>query len=315
MVKWASVAAPKIIKPRALRPGDTVGVVAPAAAIEREYLDRGVAAIGAMGFKVKVSRYALDRTGILAGRDGDRANELGAFFRDPEVRAIFGARGGYGCGRLLPLLDFAAIARTPKIFLGFSDATFLLNAFVRCAAMACFHGPMAAMDFARGLSRRSLDHLAGLLSGETRGFELEAHDAIRPGSAEGELIGGCLSIVVAMLATPWQPCFDGRILFLEDTGEKAYRIDRMLAQLRQAGVFDRVAGIVFGAIRPVDGDGQERALIAEFVADQTAGLRCPVLFGIEAGHGTENLTLPFGLPARIDGAGRRLIFTEPAVVL
>jgi muramoyltetrapeptide carboxypeptidase len=314
MVNSAPVAAIKIIKPRALRPGDTVGVVAPAAAIEREYLDRGVAAISAMGFKVKVSRHALDRTGILAGLDSDRANELGAFFRDPEVRAIFGARGGYGCGRLLPLLDFAAIARTPKIFLGFSDATFLLNAFVRCAAMACFHGPMAAMDFARGLSRRSLDHLAGLLSGETRGFELEAHDAIRPGSAEGELIGGCLSIVVAMLATPWQPGFDGRILFLEDTGEKAYRIDRMLAQLRQAGVFDRVAGIVFGAIRPVDGDGQERALIAEFVADQTAGLRCPVLFGIEAGHGTENLTLPFGLPARIDGAGRRLIFTEPAVV-
>ncbi|HJU29344.1 MAG TPA: hypothetical protein VJ718_09240, partial [Candidatus Binataceae bacterium] len=120
-------------------------------------------------------------------------------------------------------------------------------------------------------------------------------------------------VVVAMLATPWQPDFDRRILFLEDTGEKAYRIDRMLVQLRHAGVFDRVAGIVFGAIRPVDGDGRERALIAEFVAEQTADLRCPVLFGIEAGHGTENLTLPFGLAARIDGAGRRLIFTEPAV--
>ena len=308
------MAAAKIIKPRALKPGDTVGVVAPAAAIEREYLERGVAAIAAMGFRVKVSRHALDRAGILAGSDHDRAGEIASFFRDPEVRAIFGARGGYGCGRLLPLLDFAAIARTPRIFLGFSDATFLLNAFVRCSAMVCFHGPMAAMDFARGLSRRSLDHLAGLLSGETSSFELEARETIRPGSATGELVGGCLSVVVAMLATPWQPDFDGHILFLEDTGEKAYRIDRMLTQLRQAGVFDRVAGVVFGAIRPVDGGGQERAQIAEFVADQTAGLRCPVLFGIEAGHGTENLTLPFGLPARIDGAGRRLIFTEPAVV-
>lgn len=314
MIDFASVAAAKIIKPRALGPGDTVGVVAPAAAIEREYLERGAAAIAAMGFRVKVSRHALDRAGILAGSDRARADEIAAFLRDPEVRAIFGARGGYGCGRLLPLLDFAAIARAPKIFLGFSDATFLLNAFVRCAGMVCFHGPMAAMDFARGLSRRSLDHLAGLLSGETRGFDLEARETIRPGSATGQLIGGCLSVVVAMLATPWQPDFDGRILFLEDTGEKAYRIDRMLTQLRQAGVFDRVAGIVFGAIRPVDGGGQERALIAEFVADQTAGLRRPVLFGIEAGHGTENLTLPFGLPAHLDGAGRRLIFTEPAVV-
>lgn len=315
VIDLASVAASKIIRPRALRRGDTVGVVAPAAAVEREYLERGVSAIAAMGFRVKVSPHALDRDGILAGSDRDRASEIGAFFRDPEVRAIFGARGGYGCGRLLPLLDFAAIARTPKIFLGFSDATFLLNAFVRCAAMACFHGPMAAMDFARGLSARSLDHLIGLLSGETRGFELEARETIRPGAATGELIGGCLSVVVAMLATPWQPDFDGRILFLEDTGEKAYRIDRMLTQLRQAGVLDRVAGVVFGAIRPVDGSGHERDLIARFVADRTAGLRCPVLFGIEAGHGTENLTLPFGLPAHIDGAGRRLAFAEPAVIM
>jgi muramoyltetrapeptide carboxypeptidase len=116
-----------------------------------------------------------------------------------------------------------------------------------------------------------------------------------------------------MLATPFAPRFDGRILFLEDTGEKAYRIDRMLVQLRQAGVFDRVAGIVFGAIRPFEGSEQERARIAVFVADQTAGLKCPVLFGVEAGHGTENLTLPFGVRARIDCRRRRLIVTEPAV--
>lgn len=268
-----------------------------------------------MGYRVKVSPHALDRSGILAGIDRDRAAELVAYFADPEVKAIFAARGGYGCGRLLPLIDFAALARTPKIFLGFSDETFLLNALVDRSGMVCFHGPMVAMDFARGPSRRALDHLAHLLSGQTRQFELAAHDVIRTGTAEGELIGGCLSVVVAMLATPWQPDFDGRILFLEDTGEKAYRIDRMLMQLRQAGVFERVAGVVFGAIRPPEGSAPERTLIAEFVADQTAGLKCPVLFGIEAGHGTENITLPFGLRARLESAQRRIVFNEAAVAL
>ncbi len=283
-----------MVKPPALRPGDTVGVVAASATVEHEHLERGVGVLTALGYKVRVSKHALDRDAILAGTDRDRAEELTAYFADPEIRAVFGARGGYGCGRLLPLLDFAAFARTPKIFLGFSDATFLLNVIVEKSAMVCFHGPMVAMDFARGLTRRSLDHLVRLLSGETRSFELDA-------------------VVVAMLGTPYAPRFDGKILFLEDTGEKAYRIDRMLVQLRQAGVLDRVAGIVFGAIRPVDGSESERALIARFVAEQTADLRCPVLFGIDAGHGTENMTLPMGVRTMLDGARRRVLFMDAAV--
>jgi muramoyltetrapeptide carboxypeptidase len=300
-------------KPPALKPGDTVGVVATSAAVERECLERGVGVLASMGYRVKVSAHALDRTGIFAGSDRDRARELNAFFADVGVKAIFGARGGYGCGRLLPLVDFGAIARAPKIFLGFSDATFLLNAIVDRAATVAFHGPMVAMDFAHGLTPRSIDHLTRLLGGETGQFELEALEALRPGSGEGELIGGCLSVLVAMLATPFAPRFDGRILFLEDTGEKAYRVDRMLVQLRQAGVFERVAGVVFGAIRPVEGSVLERARIAEFVAEQTAGISAPVLFGIEAGHGTENLTLPLGLRAKLESSRRRLVITGPAV--
>jgi len=300
-------------KPPALRPGDTVGVVATSATVEPAYLERGVGVLTAMGYRVKVSDRALDRDGIFAGTDHDRARELNAFFVDRAIKAIFAARGGYGCGRLLPLIDFAAIARAPKIFLGFSDATFLLNALVECAGIVAFHGPMVAMDFANGLTRKSLDHLARLLSGETGEIEIEAREVVSPGVGEGELVGGCLSVVVAMVGTPFVPRFDGRILFLEDTGEKAYRVDRMLVQLRQAGVFDRVAGVVFGAIRPFEGSEQERARIATFVAAQTAEVKGPVLFGIEAGHGTENLTLPFGVRARLDSTRRRLIIAEPAV--
>ncbi len=301
------------IKPNALKPGDSVAVVAPAAAIEREYLERGVNVLASMGYRVKVSQRVLARSGILAGDDRERANELGEYFADPEVKAIFSARGGYGCGRLLPLLDFKAMARTPKIFVGFSDATFILNALVDFAGMVSFHGPMVAMDFARGLSPRSLEHMQDLLGGKLGGFELEVRETMHPGRAQGEVIGGCLSVLVATIGTPYQPRFDGRILFLEDTGEKAYRIDRMLVQLRQSGALGRVAGIVFGAIRAIDGNEQETRLIARFASEQTAGLGCPVLYGVEAGHGTENFTIPFGVVARIDSAARRMIFTEPAV--
>jgi muramoyltetrapeptide carboxypeptidase len=302
----------KIIKPPALRLGDVVGVVAVAAAVDRLSLERGIAAITDSGYRVKLSPHALDRSGIFAGEDKLRARELAAFFHDPEVKAVFGARGGYGSGRVLPLLDFAQLARTPKIFVGFSDATFLLNALVDRSHMVSFHGPMVAADWARGLSSRALVHLQALLSGASE-FELEAIEVLRPGLAEGPLIGGCLSVIAAMMGTPWQPVFDNHILFLEDTGEKAYRIDRMLVQMRQAGVFERVAGIVFGALQPPPESAQEHEMIAEFVSEQTAGLKCPVLFGIEAGHGTENLTLPFGVRVRLDSKLRRLIVMEAAV--
>jgi len=303
----------KPIKPNALKAGDTVAVVAPAAAIERAHLERGVNVLASMGYRVKVSERVLARSGILAGDDADRARELQECFADSNVKAIFCARGGYGCGRLLPLLDFDAIGSTPKIFVGFSDETFLLNALLDSSGMVSFHGPMVAMDFARGLSRRALEHLQGLLSGKLDRFELEAREAMHPGSAQGEVIGGCLSVLVATIGTPFEPRFDGRILFLEDTGEKAYRIDRMLVQLRQSGALGKVAGIVFGAIRAIDGNEQETQLIARFASEQTAALGCPVLWGVEAGHGTENFTIPFGVVARIDSAARRIVFTEPAV--
>jgi muramoyltetrapeptide carboxypeptidase len=266
-----------------------------------------------MGFRVKVSERALARAGILAGDDRERAGELAAYFADPEVKAIFAARGGYGCGRLMPMLDWDAIARTPKIFVGFSDETFLLNALVDRSGMIAMHGPMVAMDLARGLSRRSFEHMKGLLLGEIRSFTMDARETVRAGTAEGELIGGCLSVLVATLGTPYAPRFEGRVLFLEDVGEKAYRVDRMLVQLKQAGALERVAGIVFGAIRPIEGDEQEARLITRFIAEETAELKCPVLTGIEAGHGSENFVLPFGVRVRVDGAARRLEFIEPAL--
>lgn len=290
-----------------------MGVVAPAAAVDREYLERGVAELVRHGYRVKVSERALARDRILAGTDEERASELMRFFRDPEVKAIFAARGGYGCGRLLPLIDFDLLRRNPKIFVGFSDQTFLLNAIVELGAMVCFHGPMVAKDLAGGLSARSMLHLRRLLAGELGAFDLQGADAIHPGVAQGEVIGGCLSILVAMLGTPYFPDFTGKILFLEDTGEKAYRVDRMLVQLRHSGALAPVVGVVFGGMRsPGDAESEQR-LIRQFASEQTAGLGVPVLWGIEAGHGTENFTLPLGITARLDAGSRRLSFIERAV--
>jgi muramoyltetrapeptide carboxypeptidase len=301
------------IKPPRLRTGDTVGVVASAAAVDREYLERGVRELTRQGYRVKVSERALARDGILAGTNEERASELMRFFRDPGVRAIFAARGGYGAGRLLPLIDFDLLRRTPKIFVGFSDQTFLLNAIAELSRMVCFHGPMVAKDVAGGISARSMLHLRRLLAGESDGFDLQAAEAIHPGVAQGELIGGCLSILVAMLATPYAPDFTGKILFLEDTGEKAYRIDRMLVQLRHSGALAKVAGVVFGGMRSPGDSEPEQRLIRQFAAEQTAGLGVPVLWGIQAGHGTENFTLPVGLRARLDAGACRLSFVERAV--
>src|SRR5690242_19164177 len=170
--------ASQMVKPPALKRGDTIGIVAPAAAVDRAYLERGTDVLTSLGYRIKVSRHALDRAGIFAGSDSDRAREVAAFFADPEVRAIFGARAGYGCGRLLPLLDFTALARTPKIFLGFSDATFLLNSLVEKSSMVCFHGPMVAMDFAQGITAASRDHLVRMLSGDARHFEFPAGEVL-----------------------------------------------------------------------------------------------------------------------------------------
>src|SRR5215831_12276248 len=151
-------------KPPRLRSGDLIGVVSPAAAVGEDSLRRGCAELERMEFIVQVGQHALDRDRFLAGSDRDRAGELTIMFQDPQVRAIFCSRAGYGSGRILPLLDFSALAQTPKIFLGFSDVTLLLNAFVQQIGLVCFHGPVVAGEFATGFSSRSLSHLLGLLT-------------------------------------------------------------------------------------------------------------------------------------------------------
>lgn len=295
-------------KPPALRPGDLIGVVAPGAAVDPAAVQAGVRVLEQAGYRARVGASVGQRAGYLAGSDAERAADLAAMFADPQVRAIIAARGGYGSGRLLSLFDAAVARQHPKIFVGFSDCTFLLTQLVQQAALVAFHGPMVV-----GLeqNRAGAAALLGLLSGDRAPWSMTGATIIQPGTAEGMIVGGCLSILVAMLGTPYALQTTGRLLFLEDVHEKPYRVDRMLTQLRQAGKLDDLAGVIFGEMPGCTSGPDEAVSVLDVIRDAFAAVRYPVVFGLSAGHGCGTTTLPLGIRARL--AGERLMLLESPV--
>jgi muramoyltetrapeptide carboxypeptidase len=284
--------------------------------VQESRLERGVQVLERWGLRVRLGDGIRARRAYLAGDDGQRRNDLQRMLDDPGVRAVFCARGGYGSQRLVPDIDLAGFLRAPKPVVGYSDATALLAAVVG-AGVPAVHGPMVAQDMARGLSARSEEHLRRLLQDPNYAWEAELPEVVRPGRAVGRLVGGCLSMVAALVGTPWAPDTDGAILFLEDVHERPYRLDRLLTQLRQSGMLDRLAGLVFGTMMlcpVIDGVAP-----LDVVRACCADLSYPVAFGLAAGHqgdgpGIENLALPLGLPVALDTARGRLVGLEAAVV-
>ena len=298
-----------------IRRGDAVGVVAPSGVVEESRLRTGIAVLEELGFRVVVGDSVRAQRAYLAGSDAERGADLQRMLDDPGIRGVFCARGGFGSQRLLPSLDLSAMRRAPKPMVGYSDATALLAA-LGATGVIGIHGPMVAADMARGLSTRSRAHLVRVLSDPGYLWEAEAPVAIRPGRATGRLAGGCLSVLVAMLGTPWAPRLDGTILFLEDVHEWPYRLDRLLTQLRQSGALDRVAGVVFGtmeACRTLDG-----VCAVDVVREAFADAPYPVALGLPAGHAVadtdvENLALPLGVRVELDADAGRVIALEAAV--
>ena len=246
-------------------------MVSPAAAVDEASLRAGVQLLEQAGFRVRLGAATLAKAGYLAGTDRERLADLDEMFRDPEVKAIIAARGGYGSGRLLPRIDPAMRAH-PKIFVGHSDLTFLLNDLVQRAELVTFHGPMVA-----GLQARpeAASALLGMLSGDRVGWHQPAQAVVQPGTAEGLLVGGCLSVIVSMLGTAYAMETRGRLLFLEDVNEKPYRIDRMLTQLRQAGALDDVAGVIFGEMAGCTAGEDERVTVRDVIAEAFAERALP----------------------------------------
>lgn len=311
--------SPTIIKPAALQAGDTVAVVAPASNLKAEYLARGIAELERLGFRVKYREDILDKAWYTAGSDQRRAEEVMEAFANPEVNAVWAARGGYGVMRILPLLDETVLRANPKVFVGYSDLTALHLYLYRRFGWVTFHGPMAAKDLAGGeehYDRKIL--LTALTQAQPMGdIESPKTEMLHRGSGSsvsGRLLGGCLSLIAAMMGTPDELDTRDSILFLEDTGTRPYAIDRMLQQLRLAGKFEEVRGIVFGEMTDCAQHADQGYSIQDVLAECTADLRVPVMFGLPSGHSPiGNLTLPLGVMATMDAERGVLSVGEAAV--
>jgi muramoyltetrapeptide carboxypeptidase len=320
----ATAARPPLLKPRHLEPGDTVGIVLPASmAFEASTVDLAREQLEALGFRVKVGAHALARHGYLAGTDEERAADIMAMFADPEVAALFCFRGGWGTPRLLPLLDFERIRSNPKPFVGYSDITALLNAIHQQAGLVTFHGPIAAANlrpFNREWLLRALTSTAplGTLANPPKEDDELVPRSYRivtltPGTCRGRVVGGNLTLLCALMGTPWEVDTDGAILLLEDIEEELYRVDRMLTQLAQGGKLERAAGVVFGYCTDCPVEGPSFSL-EELLRHHVGKLGIPAMAGLAFGHREKQLTLPIGLPATLDAVAGTLTFDEAAVI-
>jgi muramoyltetrapeptide carboxypeptidase len=316
-----AVAQEEWARPPALRPGDTVALVAPAGPANKERVLEFAKLLEQKGFRVALPNGLFRRDGFLAGSDDERAAELNAAIRDPKVRAIFPCRGGYGLTRILDRIDYAALRKDPKILTGFSDLTALHLAVARKARVITFHSPMPEFDLRRedgdfAFAARSFWRT--LLAAEQKPGEtgyaipypagLAKPTRLVGGKARGRLVGGNLTLICATLGTPYALEPKGKILLLEDTGEAPYRVDRMLSQLRLAGVLDAVAGVVVGDFSKTDVP-ETRRVLREYLGK----LKVPVVIDFPAGHTVANATLPHGALVELDADAPALRVLENPV--
>jgi muramoyltetrapeptide carboxypeptidase len=315
-----------LIKPERLNLGDTIGVVAPASAPGNpKNVERALTRLEELGFQPKPAPNLRKRWGFLAGSDRDRAGDLMKMFIDSKVKAIFCLRGGYGSARLLPLLDYALIRSHPKILIGYSDITSLHCALLTKANLVSFHGPMLNSDLIkRRMPAFTLQNLIRTVTTPEppgsicQGYTQQTVQVLRPGTASGPLIGGNISILCATLGTPYQPAFQGRILFFEDLDEVPYRFDRMLTHLLNAGLLQQVSGVAIGincrCEDPKAKTAKEyRQSLCDVLKERLLPLRIPVISGLPFGHVAHNATLAVGVRSTLDATKGDLSITEAAV--
>jgi muramoyltetrapeptide carboxypeptidase len=311
----------RLIKPPAVAPGASIGVVAPASSAKPDRVERGLAALHALGYTPKPGPNAFLREPLyFAGTPAQRLADLHAAFSDPETGAVMALRGGYGSNYLLSGLDLATIAAHPKPFFAYSDLTGIQLHLLDELGLPAFHGPMLAAD----LSLEDGVHLESFhaaLSGEpyTVG-SAEGLRALKPAARKtvtGTLYGGCLSIIVSLIGTPWEPATESKLLFLEDTGVKPYQVDRMLWQLRAAGKLSGVSGIIFGEMVDCVSPGAAPDLLDRAILNALDGLDIPIAIGLRSGHvSRRTVTLTFGVAAELALTDEpTLTLLEPAVLL
>lgn len=307
-------------KGKALQRGDTIGIVAPASPVNQvEMIEQARADLEALGFQVKLGASCFaSYGGYLAGPPAQRAADLNAMFADPAVDAIICLRGGYGSMQILPLLDFATIRANPKLFVGYSDITALHTAIRQTAGLATLHGPNATpglLSDGEPLTREWL--LRAMCEPAPLGSVPQPTDVevvcLVPGEARGPIVGGNLSLIAALMGTPYELDTRGKLLFLEDIGEEPYRIDRMLTQLALAGKLAESAGIILGTWTQCDAQKKDSFTVLDVIRNWVVPYQKPTIWNLQAGHGYYNFALPFGVQAYLNADEGVLVVEEQVV--
>ncbi len=317
-----------LIKPKALKKGDTIGLITPGSAISRGSFEKTLQNIEDLGFKVKYSDNMRVRKGFLAGADAQRIDDIHSMFDNSNIDGIICARGGYGSARLLPFLDYELIKSNPKVLLGYSDITALLYGIFKKTNLVCFHGPVGASTYTP-FTTEQFEKV--LIKGKNKveisqpkdwkDLENPAYNQINitSGVARGALVGGNLSLMVSLIGTPYDVDYTGKIVFIEEIGESTYRVDRMLTQLLLSGKLDNAKGVALGIFKDFDIASSNDSYgistsLKEVLLDRLAQLNVPCIYGFPIGHIADNATLPFGIEAELDAQKGRLTLLDSAVV-
>jgi len=308
-----------LYKPRALKPGDTLGLLAPASMTDHQNVDKAIEKLKKMGFNVKVGKSPYKRYGYLSGEDKVRADDINSMFKDKEIDGIICTRGGYGTPRILPLLDYDAIRDNPKVFIGFSDITALHIAFNQKSELVTYHGPMAVSNLIKGVSEFTMESLLDSVSrtaserviNNPEGTKVET---VCQGTSEGIITGGNLSLLTNSIGTPYEIDTKGKILFIEEISEDVYKIDRALNQLKLAGKFEDAIGIILGDFNDCDKSKHDESLsLMEVINHHIKNANKPTIFNLKSGHCEPMITLPLGIKVRLDATERALTILESSV--
>jgi muramoyltetrapeptide carboxypeptidase len=316
---------PGSVKPPRLRTGDVAGLVAPASAnFLSEDVEIAQEVARAFGLEPRLGAHVRDRHGYLAGKDEDRAADVNMFFADPAVKAVLAIRGGWGCARVLPHLDWGVIRKNPKVLAGYSDITALHAGLHAMTGLVTFHAPNAFSAWppfsVENFRRVVFDGEAVVMSNppgtEERLVQRENRTrTITPGRARGRIVGGNLTVLTALLGSPYVPSFDGAVLFLEDVNEDIYRVDRMMTSLGLAGLLGRVKGFAFGSCSKCEpGEGYGSLTLEEALDEHVKPLGVPAFQGAMIGHQERQFTVPVGIEVEIDADAGTITMLEPAVV-
>ncbi len=307
-----------VILPNRLKKGDKIGIFAPAGPIRNtSEIDDFINVLKNLGFRVKVGKNVADQFGYFSADDRSRAKEFMELIEDPTVQGLFAIRGGWGCARMAEYLDLDSIKRSPKVIMGFSDVTTLLNSISSKTGLITYHGPSGNSTW----NDYSVDYLKRLLiDAEVVQYKNTSPDdanivTLSPGEAEGILYGGNLSVISSLVGSDYLPDWNGSLLFLEDVNEEPYRVDRMLTQLSLAGIFNEVNGIILGGFRKCEPEEPDRSFsLLEVFEQHFSGLKIPVYFGAQIGHIRNKYTVPVGLPAKMNADYGTFTISHPAVI-